>query len=374
MKKIKILETIRQGSVGGGETYLYNLVSNLDTDKFQVEVLSFTDGEMIDKLKKIGIKTHIIPTEKPFDFSVYPLVKKLISENDFDIVHAHGTRAGTNSIIPAKLLKKKILYTVHGWSFHTGNNPLVTLSRKLSERLLVSLCNTVICGSQSDVNSGRKYCGGKSYELIHNSIDTKKFNPDSEWKNLRDEFGFSEQDIIVSFVARMTFQKDPLTFIRAIPIVASKCPNVKFLVVGDGELKREVIQLAKALNVTDKIVFTPFRSDVQNIHHSVNVFVLPSLWEVIPLALLEAMSMRVACIATNINGTTEALEHDKNGLLFECGSESELADRIINLATDSKFRERLGVQARATVESKFDLAKLVHRNEEVYSKISGQKA
>src|ERR1700739_1426094 len=95
-QQIKVLECIRQGQIGGGESHLLSLVENLDQSKFQPIVLSFTDGPMIERLNKMGVETHVIYTEKPFDVSKWKKVKQLLKQKDIQLVHAHGTRANSN--------------------------------------------------------------------------------------------------------------------------------------------------------------------------------------------------------------------------------------------------------------------------------------
>src|SRR6478672_11607781 len=103
-RKIKVLECIRQGQIGGGESHLLSLVENLDRSRFDPVVLSFTDGPMVDRLKEMNVNTHIIPTLKPFDITKWKTVKKLLSSLEVDLVHAHGTRANSNVLWAARSL------------------------------------------------------------------------------------------------------------------------------------------------------------------------------------------------------------------------------------------------------------------------------
>ena len=130
-KKIRVLECIRQGQIGGGESHLLSLVENLNKDVYEPVVLSFTDGPMIDRLKALNIPVHIIPSNKPFDFKVWGKVKQLMLDEKIDLVHAHGTRANSNVFRAAKSLKKPLAYTIHGWSFHVDQPFLL---RKITVR------------------------------------------------------------------------------------------------------------------------------------------------------------------------------------------------------------------------------------------------
>lgn len=369
---IRILETIRQGSVGGGETYLFNLVTRLDKNKFAPEVLSFTDGELITDLRNTGIPVHIIPTEKPFDIRVYPKVMQLISRGKFDLIHYHGTRAGTNTLIPARLLGKKTIYTVHGWSFHTGTSQAVQRARRIAESVLVKFTDRVICGSESDILLGQRACGLKSSTLIRNSIDTNRFDPNLPFGNLRPAFALGPNVPVITFMARMTMQKDPLTFLHAAAIVKDRFPDARFCLFGDGDLNDDVDHHIKALGLSECMVRSTFRRDVPEVLKMSDIFVLPSLWEVIPLGLLEAMSMAVACVATDIPGTTEALVNKENGLLFPVGNAAALADALSLLIPDTALRQRLGAAARETVKNQFSLDLIVPGNEALYEELFAQ--
>jgi glycosyltransferase involved in cell wall biosynthesis len=370
MSKIKVLETIRQGNVGGKETYLFNLVTRLDPDRFETEVLCFSDGELITALNNYGIKTHVIKTETPFDIRVFPHVKQLIAERNFDLVHFHGTRAGTNTMIPAWLTDRKAIYTVHGWSFHVGTSEAVRRGKILAESFLVKMATTVVCGSESDLNTGLRECGGREYRLIRNSIDVKQFDPSASYANIREQLHIPDTATVVTFMARLSTQKDPLTFLKAIPFVLQKHPGTKFCLFGDGNLREAVAEMIHQIQAGDCITFGTFRKDVAAVLNLTDIYVLPSLWEVIPLGLLEAMAMGKACIATDIPGTTEALHDNKNGLLFPAGDAEALAEGINRLIEDKDLSRRLGAEARKTVLEHFNIETLIRENESLYEEIA----
>jgi glycosyltransferase involved in cell wall biosynthesis len=144
--------------------------------------------------------------------------------------------------------------------------------------------------------------------------------------------------------------------------------------IGEGELKENCIRLAQTLAISDVLTFSGFRSDVKEVLQLTDVFVLPSLWEVIPLGLLEAMAMEKACIATGIPGTTEAITDGENGLLMDVQAPDQLADKMIQLLSDESLRRKLGKNARTLVTSRFDIRTLVEKNEALYQQlISGEK-
>ncbi len=369
-KKIKILQGIRQGKIGGGENYLLGLVENLDKERFEPVVLSFTDGPMIDKMKSMGVSTHVIHTEKPFDIKVWKKVAALLQEEGVDLVHAHGTRAMSNMFRPAKQAKLPLIYTCHGWSFHPDQNPVVNRLRILSEKYLTSKASLNICGGKANRDLAHKLFGRFDAEVIYNSIDHAKFNPYGNYEDIRKELGIAHDEIIIASIARFTLQKQPLALIEAFAQASHIIPNARLLMVGDGELKSQSEALVEKLALQDRILMQPFRQDVPDLLAAADIFALPSLWEGFPLALLEAMSMGKTVIATNVDGNPEMIQDGYNGLLIDSQNlHQELAQGLVRLCQDDVLRRTLSANAIASIYNQYNVSTLVQKNEAVYERL-----
>ena len=367
-KKIKILECIRQGQIGGGESHLFSLSMNLNKQIFEPIVLSFTDGSMIDLLQKNGIETHVIFTQKPFDIFVWKKVKKLIVDKKIDLIHVHGTRASSNVFWAAKSLHIPLIYTIHGWSFHDNQKPFIKKIRIASEKFLTEKSNVNISVSESNKQTGIKYINSFSSVVVNNGIDQEKFNPTKKFVDIRNELNIQKEEILLLFLARFTEQKQPLTLIKAFAKALIKMPTLKLLMIGDGDQKDEALELVKQLGIEENIIFEPFRQDVPDVLHASDIFILPSLWEGLPIGLLEAMSMGKAVIATNVDGTCEIIKHESNGYLVALDEENnELAEAIILLSSDKKLREHYGTNAKETVKNRFDAVKMTKEIENIYT-------
>ncbi|MEO5943111.1 MAG: glycosyltransferase family 4 protein [Ferruginibacter sp.] len=368
--KIKVLECIRQGKIGGGESHLLSLAENIDRNIFEPIILSFTDGPMIDKLKEMGIQTHIIHSEKPFDFRVRKNILSLLKEEKIDLIHTHGTRATSNLIGPSKKLKIPIVYTIHGWSFHDDQKPLVKKIRVLSEKYLTSKTDVNIAVSQSNLLSGIKVIPKLKGIVINNGIDQQKFNKQRELKNIREELDIPASGILLIFIARFTSHKQPLSLIKSFAEALKINPLLKLLMVGEGDEKDTALAMVKEMNIEKDIFFLPFRQDVPDLLASADIFILPSLWEGLPIGLLEAMSMGKAVIATNVDGTSEIVKNNENGLLIEVDDlVKNLTNAIQNLSADKELRNRLSLNALQTVNEKFNAGAMTTAIENVYKKI-----
>lgn len=369
-KKIRVLQCIRQGQVGGGESHLLSLTANLNKDLFDPVVLSFTDGPMIGLLKDQGIETRILHTEKPFNFFIWGKVKKLVADERIDIIHAHGTRANSNVFWAARSLQIPLIYTIHGWSFHNDQNRFVKQLRIWGEKFLVSRTDVNISVSESNRQTGRKYIRSFSSEVVNNGIDRTKFNPANAFTDIRKELDIEKDDVLLLFIARFTGHKQPLALIRAMAAVIKELPGIKLLMVGEGDEKKKALSLAKELMLEDHIIFLPFRQDVPDILHAADIYILPSLWEGLPIGLLEAMSMGKAVIATNVDGTSEIIRHQQNGYLIEPGNvQQELPRAILTLVADPALREKFGSGAVETVSHHFNAGLMTRQIERIYTRL-----
>lgn len=368
-RKIKILETIRQGQIGGGESHVLDLVKGMNKAEFEPIVLSFTDGPMVERLKSMGIKTYVVETLKPFNLTTYNAVKDILKKEDIDILHAHGTRALSNTVFPAKSLGLPIAYTVHGWSFHQDQPYHIRRMRELSEKFLTDQVNVTISVSQSNQRDGIERFHMKRSRVINYGIDLQRFNPDRPMNDLSTELGIEPGKTVVGYLVRMTVQKDPFTLVRAVAEVAKTTKDIQFLFIGDGDLKQASMDLAKELNVTDMIKFHAFRTDIPEVLNTFDIYTLPSLWEGLPIGMLEAMAMRKAIVATPVDGSKEAILEGQNGLLVPCKSHEALAAAILRLHESKEMQRVLGENARQTVESTFDVRMMVQNNENLYREL-----
>lgn len=369
-RKIRILETIRQGQIGGGESHVLDLVKYLDKSQFEPIVLSFTDGPMVERLIDLGIRTHVVETLKPFNISTFNTVKRIMRDDQIDILHAHGTRALSNTIFPAKSLGLPVVYTVHGWSFHQDQKFAVRRVREMSEKFLTDQVDLTISVSKSNQRDGIERFNMKRSTVVNYGIDLTRFNPDKKMPDLRGELGVEPGKTVVGYLVRMTVQKDPFTLVRAVAEVAKVCRDIVFLFIGDGDLKEATMNLANELGVSDMIKFHRFRTDVPEVLNSFDIYTLPSLWEGLPIGMLEAMSMRKAIVATPVDGSKEAIEDGKNGLLVPCQDPAALAQAILRLHYDKAERERMGMEAIKTIHDHFDVRMMVKNNEDIYRRFA----
>jgi len=369
-KKIKVLECIRQGKIGGGESHLLSLIQHLDRSRFEPVALSFTDGPMIDRLREMNVEHHVIHTERPFDIGVWGKVKKFLRAQEIDLVHAHGTRANSNVLWAARSLGIPVIYTVHGWSFHQDQHPLVRRIRILGEKYLVTKSDQNISVSYSNQQSGKAYIPSFDSVVVNNGIDKGKFDPERSYPDIRFELGIPAEDVLVLFIARFTSHKQPLTLLDAFIKALDSNPGMHLLMVGEGDQQARAIEKVAKLGLNHKVSFQSFRQDVPAVLAAADIFVLPSLWEGLPIGLLEAMAMGKAVIASKVDGTIEIVQNGDNGLLIDTeGLTDNLEKALLSLSKDPLRRRQFGEKAIATVSGKYNAARMTHQIENIYNNL-----
>jgi glycosyltransferase involved in cell wall biosynthesis len=206
--------------------------------------------------------------------------------------------------------------------------------------------------------------------VINNGIDLRKFNPGHPTKNIRAELNISADKILVLFIARFTSHKQPLALIEAFAKAQQQNPELFLLMVGDGDQKEEAIKLIDNLKMRDHIRLEAFRQDVPDVLSAADIFVLPSLWEGLPIGLLEALAMGKAVIASNVDGTSEIIKNGENGILVDTSNlVSNLTKELVELSKDKVKREGFRKEAIATITEKYNAENMTREIEGVYKKL-----
>jgi len=366
MGKTKVLEVIRQGKIGGGESHLADLIELMDKKDIEPICLSFTPGEMITRLEALGIKCYIIETTKPFNFAIQLRLRQIVKKEKISVIHAHGTRAASNVVTLSTHLGIPLIYTVHGWSFHDDQGWITYNLRKWSERLICHYATRVICVSEGNAETGRKAFRLTNPIVIKNGVNLNRFNLTKRTTLQRQDFGFDDADFVVGFIARCTKQKSPLDFLKAIRLAHQRDAHVKGLFIGEGEMDADVDTFIENHRMESYVCRCPFRNDIPDILPLIDVYCLPSLWEGLSIGLLEAMAVGCAIIATPTDGTQEVIEHEKSGIIVPFNSPESISDAISRLLQDGALRDSCRQHAAQHIAQHYNAQQVADAVADIY--------
>jgi glycosyltransferase involved in cell wall biosynthesis len=372
MHPINILHVIAKLPVGGVENQLSMILRKYDKKKFCSFVCSLSDkGEIGKEIEDYGIE--VIPLHKlkhRFDWTIVKDIYNLIKERDIKIVRTHQYHANLYGRLSALLAKVPcIVASVHN---------VYTIDRKLHRRMinrfLARFTDKVVAVSEIVKKDILKYDGLREDKVtvIYNGIDTDRLlNKDGNV--IRSEFNISSDVPVIGTIGRLTFQKGQKYLIEAVLKIKEKFPKIMFLIVGDGPMKDELQNYAKALGLNEHVIFTGSRRDVTALLAAMDIFVLPSLWEGLPNALLEAMASGKSIIATDIPPVREAINSEKEGILVPARNSSAIASSIEFLLVNKTFSVTLGNNARKKAHLDFNITTTVDKYTNLYEDILSNK-
>ena len=226
------------------------------------------------------------------------------------------------------------------------------------KRWSLRFIDDVVTLSEGNRSVFESFMGSRSrprVHIIHNGIDLRRFLPGHPGEK-RHSLHPGDGHMLVTTVAGLNHQKGHVDLIRVVPEILRKVPHARFLFVGEGHLRAELEALVASLGLNDAVTFAGDRSDVPSILESSDLFVLPSLFEGMPMSVLEAMAAGCAVVATGVGGTQDVVVSGRTGLLVPPENSSALAGAIIELLLDAQRRQAFGRNGRRHVEQYFSAA------------------
>jgi glycosyltransferase involved in cell wall biosynthesis len=381
--KIKVLHVCAVGTTV--EKLLLPLIDEMSRNYDVISVCS--RDEVSDRLAEKGYKIKNIKIDRKLTFfgnlrsllSLYRFMKR----EKFHIVHAHTPVAGVLGRVAAWLAGVPIIiYTAHGFYFHENMPVLKRLFFMWAEKIAGYLTDYVFTQSTEDYNTAisRKIISKSKIMAIGNGVDIEKFDINRVTREgkrccVKEEFKIRDGEIVVGIVGRIVREKGYMEWVRAARMVLEKYKNVKFLAVGDAletdrdGIKNELdIYIAKN-NLKDKVIFVGNRDDIPELLLIFDIFAFPSHREGMPRSLIEAMSMSIPSVASDIRGCREEVENGVTGFLVPPGDYKSLAEKIMLLIENPELRREMGLRARQKVEKEFDENMVIQKQMKVIKEL-----
>jgi len=369
MRKVNVLHVIPALGFGGAERQVVTLAAGLDRCRYAPTVCCMRkSGPLAEALAErdvdvivLGWRTRYLPV------SLLRLVR-LMRSRRVDIVHTHLFDGGLWGRLAARLAGVPII--VHT---EQGLNPWKRRRHIWYERFADRFTDRRIAVSE-DIRCSRirrESLDPAKLVVIHNSIDLAYFDLATieDPAVAREALRLNGSQPLVGTVARLSHEKDIATFIEAAARVGACIADVRFVIVGDGPLRRDLEGLTGKLGLRERVIFTGARPDVRELLATMDVFVLPSLREGISVSLLEAMAMERPVVATAVGGTPEIIQDSGAGLLVPPRDTQALAEAITSLLRDPQRRARLGAAARERVREAFSAEACVAQVERLYEEL-----
>jgi glycosyltransferase involved in cell wall biosynthesis len=380
-EQIRVLEVI-EATTAGTKKHVLSLVKALDRTRFSLAVAcprvrshAYGDTSFVEELESLGdISVSLVEMRRNIrplsDAKALVALYRVIQEGRYHIVHAHSSKAGVLGRLAAiRAGTPVILYTPHGFAFRGVRSKLIRWAYIQIERLCGLWTDRIICVSPTEREEAlmNRIAPVDKLVVIENGLDQGEFVLPPDPVARKRQLGLDSRGPIVGTMGRLSWDKGLGCFLEAAVKVSAAYPDAQFLIVGDGEARKDLELLATDLGVSPKTIFTGFRSDSLEILTLMDVFVLPSPCEAMPYTVLEAMASEKPVVAIEGTGAQDAVQQGETGLLVAPRDPEALAAAIMALLRDKAKSQDMGLAGREVVESRFTLAQMVRRTEELYT-------
>ena len=362
--KYRLAYVINNLNLGGAEKLLLATIKKLNREKYDVTVFSMLAGDqLLQDFQESGAKIICLGMKNKRDLTGFWKLYRAFKSNKTQIVHTHLLEADIWGRFAALLAKVPVIvstqHSVDAWKKHPQR--MRAKMRLWLNKIATRHSTGVIAVSETVKEFLIKYeniCPEKIYVLkngieINNNIKALSSENDRALKT-------------IGSMGRLFEEKGFEYLLRAFQQVRARKPKISLVIAGDGPLRASLKKLAQDLNISDNVTFLGNITDIAAFLKRIDVFVLSSIQEGIPLALLEAMAAVKPVIATTVGGIPEVIEHGTDGMLVEATNVNALKNAILSMLNDKKKAKKLGKKARCKALEEFNLDETVKALDVLY--------
>ena len=365
-QKIKVLFIIWSLERGGAERFLAGLLTHIDLDRFAPTLCCLNwPGEWANTVEHRNIPVIALHKKNGFDGRAWYQLYRLIRTGKFDIVNTHLWAADLMGRVAAIVAGVPVIITT-AQNVDVWKTPM---ARRI-DRILSWRTNQLIAVSEAvrDFYATEIGFPAARITVIANAIDVRRFQlEDDAGQAVRREFGIQADDVVFACVGRLTEQKGQRYLLAAMAMLRQSHPRLVLLLVGEGEDRRELEALANEYGLRDRIHFTGQRQDIPQILAAAQALVLPSIFEGLPLCVLEALASARPVIATDVGGTREIFNDGEAGFILKPRDISALAAALTWIYEHPTEAAQMGRNGQRIVYEHFSIDSATRRTEEVFT-------
>lgn len=376
----KILYVITKSNWGGAQRYVFDLATSLTKPEWDVTVVlggtgkpDAPGGRLEQELRHRDIRTIFVPAfmrdmSLRREWRVLRDLWDLFAREQPDVVHLNSSKAGGLGALAARLAGvPHIVYTVHGLPWHEDRNPVAKFLIRLASWCTFLLCHTVIVISQDAYREARPlpFCKNK-VRLVHNGLGALTFTSREE---ARAKLGLDHADApVIGAVGELTWNKGYHTLLRAAEMLKRRGRTFTLCIIGEGEERKFLETIIDEESLGDSVRLAGFIAEAYRYMPAFDVYVLPSLKEGLPYALMEAGQAGLGVVASRVGGVADIVEDKLSGRLYPAKNAGELADQLEELLGREELRRTFGNALRQKVITEFSHERMLQKTLECYAR------
>lgn len=378
MTHIRLLELRNTYKWGGGpdKTILLSAERH-DRSRLSVVVAYVRDVHdhefrIAEKARARGLTFYDIPERGKFDLRVVRVIRDLVLRHDINIIHAHDYKSDFFAYVVRLILRRRkilLLSTAHAWVILGLRGELY---RRFDLMLMKHFDHLIAVSHATKAEMMTAGIPASMISVLHNGIETEVWTRVNTNMDLRAELGISREAFVVGYVGRIMPEKDLETWLRAAALAAHKCPQMCFLLVGDGRdrrTQRKLQQLAAELGIANRVFFPGYREQLLPVYATFDIFMMSSRREGLPNSILEAMAMEIPVVTTDVAGAKELVLAGQTGFVRPQGDLEGLAQALTILVESAALRSQMAEAGRKRVETEFSFTRRLQCIEDLYARV-----
>lgn len=350
--KMRIVQITHDLAIGGLQRVVATLCTTADPSRFECSVLCLRKaGPLADELRAAGIAVTVLPNPGgTTDYQKYRKVAHYLRVNKVDAVHTHNTEPLLDGALGAALARiPTIVHTDHARSFPDKRRYMI------AEYIVSHLLYRFVAVSNAAKHDLVRYerIPRRLLTTIPNGVDPRPYQQPVDNRKTRRRFGIPSRGEIVGVIGRLSPEKAVADALDAFGCVLRELPDTHCIIVGEGPCEHSLRERARSLGIASRVHFLGGQSNIADIMHMLDIFLLCSVREGLPMALLEAMAGAKPTVATAVGGVPSAVDHGKTGLLVRAGDIDAMAAETARLLSSRRMRAAFGKAARLRFEQRF---------------------
>lgn len=375
MKPIQILHLRDTHEIGGPGKTILETHRAIDPSRFRVHLGVFLtrheseNTPFIDEARRRGVPVHVIRGFNQYDPRLVWRVADLIRRLGIDIVHAHEVKSDVIAYLASRLCRVPIVTTLHGW---IGNSLKQRLLTALDRRVVRTFDRVIAVSSPIEHACLAAGVRRERLCLLHNAIVVERYRRAGRRGALSELVGQPLTGPVLASIGRLSPEKGHADLIEAVGIVVNRGYKLSAVLVGDGPLRSELVEMVRSRGLHGTVHLPGYASDSAGLLEEVDLAVLPSHTEGLPNAALEALAMEVPVLATRVGGTPEVVSDGETGRLVPPRSPDALAEAIIDFLSDPEPWRLMAKRGRRHIEERFDFRVRTRKLEAIYHELVGR--
>jgi glycosyltransferase involved in cell wall biosynthesis len=364
MQKIRVMHVIEDLGVGGLERVVLTICRNIDRSRFEPSVLVLRgSGELEPELAQLGVEViDIGGAPGKGDYFAFRKVAREARKRRIDLFHTHNSLPLFDAFAAARLTGVR----AHVHTDHARHFP-DKLRYMVAEHVVSYFLDRIVAVSDDTKKNLVHYekIAPSRITVIPNGIDSERFTQPVDVAAKRAALGLSSGPVI-GLAARLTEQKGVIYLLQAVAQLREQFPGLQVLLAGTGDQDDNLKRAASQLGIAGAVHFLGMRMDVPELVRAFDVFVIPSIWEGLPMALLESFAAGTPVVASDVGGVGKVIHHRENGSLVPARDPAALAAELAHVLAHPELRRKYAENARRTFEESYSADAMTRRYEAVY--------